>query len=70
MCGPVNDPKAKAAREKFEETLEEGLKETIQSCILASTASPIFDGNQQNISIPETARPRSQRKGKNRRWVN
>jgi len=75
MCGPAQkDEKQKAELEEFSEDFESAFVETFleHSSILSSAPSSIFSGGQQDISVPETARPRSRRNGsksRKARWI-
>jgi hypothetical protein len=73
MCGPADDEKQKAKREKFLDEFSSACAKTVcESTIFSlSASSPIFDGRQQSISVP--ARPRSRRHGRNKnhqsKWI-
>ena len=74
MCGPADDEKQKAKREKFLEEFSSACAETIcehSSIFSLSASSPIFDGRQQSISVP--AHPRARRNGRSKnpqsKWI-
>jgi hypothetical protein len=59
MCGPINDGKQKAAREKFAEELSSALSETLCSpsgILSLPGSSSIFDGEKKEISAPDHPR--------------
>ena len=64
MCGPADDEKQKARREEFLDEFSSACSETIEhsSIFSLSASSPIFDGRQQSVSVPD--HPRSRRDGR------
>ena len=74
MCGPADDEEHKAKREEFLEEFSSACAETIcerSNIFSLSASSPIFDGRQQSISVPD--RPRSRRNGRSKnqqsKWI-